>query len=171
MIPAEKLRPITWLVLDVDGVLTDGRIIYTDAGQELKQFHSRDGFGLRLWARAGHKAAIITGRTSRVVEIRAKELGISPVFQGSRDKGLSLAEFLRQTGADAAACCAVGDDIPDMPLLRGCGVGVAVADAGDEAKAAAGHVTRLPGGRGAVREVIEWILKAQGRWDELIAAH
>jgi 3-deoxy-D-manno-octulosonate 8-phosphate phosphatase (KDO 8-P phosphatase) len=154
-------------VLDVDGVLTDGRITYTADGVELKSFHVRDGSGLVYWQRLGGKTAIISGRTSKAVDIRAAELGISLVIQGSSDKRADLDRALKATGLGAGEACAIGDDLPDLPMLRASGLAAAVADACPEVRAAAHYVTRTPGGRGAVREVVDLLLRAQGRWCEL----
>ena len=165
---AARTRAIQLLVLDVDGVLTDGRITYTADGLEIKSFHVRDGSGLALWQRAGKKVAVISGRSSRAVDVRAAELGITLVRQGAADKRLALRQTLAATALRPEQVCAVGDDLLDLPLLRACGLAVVVADACDEAKAAAHYVTRTPGGHGAVREVVELILRAQGRWDSLV---
>jgi 3-deoxy-D-manno-octulosonate 8-phosphate phosphatase (KDO 8-P phosphatase) len=154
--------------MDVDGVLTDGRIVYTDNDVELKAFHVRDGSGLKLWHLAGKKSAIISGRTSRAVEVRAAELGIGLVLQGMSDKQAGFQQVLTQTGLRAEQVCGVGDDIPDVPLLRQCGLAVAVADACPEARAAARYVTKAAGGHGAVRETIELILRCQDRWQKLV---
>jgi 3-deoxy-D-manno-octulosonate 8-phosphate phosphatase (KDO 8-P phosphatase) len=158
---------IRLLVLDVDGVLTDGRITYTSDGVELKSFHVRDGSGLVFWQRLGGKVAIISGRTSRAVDVRAAELGIAVVEQGSGNKRAAFDRVLEATDSRAAEACAVGDDLPDLPLLRTCGLAAAVADACPEVRAAAHYVTQSPGGHGAVREVVELLLRAQGRWCEL----
>ena len=162
---------IELLLLDVDGVLTDGGVVYLDDGRELKRFHVRDGSGLKLWRAAGKRAAIVSGRSSPAVERRAAELGISPVLQGRDDKLAALDEVLRATGFGPEQVCAVGDDLPDVPVLRRCGLAVAVADACAEARGAAHHVTPVPGGRGAVRDAVEWLLKLQGRWAEVTAPY
>jgi 3-deoxy-D-manno-octulosonate 8-phosphate phosphatase (KDO 8-P phosphatase) len=164
----ERIRRVELLVLDVDGVLTDGGIIYTDAGAELKRFHVRDGSGLKLWLRAGRRAAVITGRQSPVVTRRAAELGLDPVVQGADDKLEGLRQVLAATGLRPEQACAVGDDLPDLPVLRNCGLAVAVADACAEVAADAHHVTRAPGGGGAVREAVEWLLKGQGLWGPVV---
>lgn len=155
---------IEWLVVDVDGVLTDGGIIYGTNGEESKRFHVRDGSGLKLWREVGKRAAIITGRRSPVVERRAAELGLAPVIQGVADKLAAFRCLLAETGARPEQVCYVGDDLPDVPVLRNCGLPVAVADACAEAREDALYVTTTPGGRGAVREVIELILRGQGHW-------
>lgn len=162
---------IELLLLDVDGVLTDGSIVYGGEDLELKRFHVRDGSGLKLWQRAGKRAAIISGRNSRAVDRRAAELGVSPVLQGRADKLPAFEELLAATGMEAEQVCAIGDDLPDWPVLSRCGLGIAVADACSELRQAADYTTVLPGGRGAVREAIEWLLKLQGSWDSLVAEY
>jgi 3-deoxy-D-manno-octulosonate 8-phosphate phosphatase (KDO 8-P phosphatase) len=152
------------LVLDVDGVLTDGRIIYSEDGVETKAFHVRDGTGLKIWHEQGLRTAIVTGRTSRAVEIRAAELGIGAVVQGTADKLSACRRLLDESALGFDQVCGIGDDLPDLPVLSNCGLAVAVADACPEVRAAAHYVTHTPGGRGAVREVIELILSCQGRW-------
>ncbi len=166
---ADRCRRIEWIILDVDGVLTDGGILYTDEGVELKQFHVRDGSGLKCWQLAGKQAAILTGRTSRVVEVRAREVGIAHVVQGAADKLSAFRELLDKTRLAAEQACFVGDDLPDLAVLRQCGLAVAVADACAEVKASAQHVTSAPGGKGAVREAIELILGCQGIWPKVVA--
>src|SRR5262249_3774999 len=148
---AERCDGIELLLLDVDGVLTDGGIVYADDGRELKQFHVRDGSALTFWQLAGKRAAILTGRTSRVVEVRAKELGIAPVIQGGADKREAFRDLLGQTGLRAEAVCFVGDDLLDVPVLQRSGLAVVVADACPEAVEVAHYVTKAEGGRGAVR--------------------
>jgi 3-deoxy-D-manno-octulosonate 8-phosphate phosphatase (KDO 8-P phosphatase) len=156
------------LLLDCDGVLTDGRITFVEGGDELKSFHTRDGHGLVLLHRAGLGSGIISGRTSSAVERRARDLGIRYVRQGELNKVTAFEEVLAAAGVRAEEVCFVGDDVVDVPLMRRSGLAVAVADATEDTRAAAHYVTRLPGGFGAVREVCELILKAQGRWAELM---
>ena len=165
---AQRAAAVRLLLLDVDGVLTDGRITYMADGVELKSFHVRDGSGIVYWQKLGGRTAIISGRTSKAVDVRAAELGISVVVQGSRDKRAALDRVLDANGMRASEACAVGDDLPDLPLLRTCGFAVAVADACSEVRAAAHYVTQAAGGCGAVREVVELLLRAQGRWAELV---
>jgi 3-deoxy-D-manno-octulosonate 8-phosphate phosphatase (KDO 8-P phosphatase) len=165
---AERAAGVRLLVLDVDGVLTDGRITYTANGVEVKSFHVRDGSGLVFWQRLGGQVAIVSGRSSPVVDVRAAELGIPIVVQGASDKRAALRDVLTRTGLLAAEACAVGDDLPDLPLLQTTGLAVAVADACPEVRAAAHYVTQVRGGRGAVREVVELLIRAQGRWDGLV---
>ncbi len=161
---AERCLAIELLLLDVDGVLTEGSIVYGDDGTELKAFHVRDGSGLKVWELLGKRAALISGRRSPVVEVRAAELGIRPVVQGAADKLAVYREILAAGPWRIEQVCAIGDDIPDLGLLRNCGLAVAVADACSDVIADAHYVTRAAGGRGAVREVIELILRCQGHW-------
>jgi 3-deoxy-D-manno-octulosonate 8-phosphate phosphatase (KDO 8-P phosphatase) len=168
-VTAEQFARIQLLLLDVDGVLTDGRVVYTDAGQEIKAFHVRDGSGLKYWRRSGRRVAILSGRSSPAVTRRAAELGIDPVIQGADEKLPALRRILSETGLRPDQVCAVGDDLPDLPVLTRCGLAVAVADAVPEIRAAAHWVTTAPGGQGAVREAIEWLMRGQGTWDAVVA--
>jgi 3-deoxy-D-manno-octulosonate 8-phosphate phosphatase (KDO 8-P phosphatase) len=156
------------LLLDCDGVLTDGRITPVEGGEELKSFHTRDGHGLVMLHRAGLRSGIISGRTSRLVELRAADLGVSFIRQGAHNKVEAFESLLGEAGVEPSHAAYVGDDVVDIPLMRRCALAVAVADATPDTRAAAHYVTRLPGGFGAVREVCELILKAQGRWEELM---
>ena len=156
------------LLLDCDGVLTDGRLTLLPDGDEQKSFHTRDGHGLVLLHRAGLRSGIISGRTSTAVERRARDLGISYVRQGTWNKIVDFDEVLAEAGVGAGEAAFVGDDVTDIPLMRRSGFAVAVADASPETREAAHYVTNLPGGFGAVREVCELILRAQGRWPELM---
>jgi len=154
---------IRLLVLDVDGVLTDGRLYFGPRGEALKVFHARDGYGIRRLIAAGIEVAVISGRRSAAVTARCRELGIARVMQGAADK-LAAFERLRERAEVAArACACVGDDLPDVPIFRVVGLAFAVADAHPLARRAAHHVTALPGGMGAVREVCDWLLAAQAR--------
>ena len=162
-------RKIRLLVLDVDGVLSDGLIHIDGRGVETKTFHTRDGAGIAIWRMLGHEVAIITGRSSMTVQHRADELGIRHVFQGVRDKMKALGTLLGELGLAASEAAAMGDDLPDLPMLRLAGYPIAVADAAREVREMAAFVTLRPGGRGAVREAIEHLLKAQERWAEALA--
>jgi 3-deoxy-D-manno-octulosonate 8-phosphate phosphatase (KDO 8-P phosphatase) len=161
---ADRCAGVALLVLDVDGVLTDGGIIHGSGGLELKQFHVRDGSGLKRWHQVGKRSGVITGRTSPVVDKRAAEVDIDFVTQGAADKLAAYQQLLATAGMGPEQVCCIGDDLPDLPLLRHCGLAVAVADACAEARAVAHYVTRSIGGRGAVREVIELVLRCQGNW-------
>lgn len=173
MKPSLSLRcqSIELLVMDVDGVLTDGRIVYGDGGEEIKAFHVRDGSAIKLWQKQGKRAAVLTGRTSAIVARRAAELGITAVIQGAEDKLPAFEALLRKEGVAAAQAAYIGDDLPDVPLLRRCGLAAVVADACSEARAAAHVVTQAAGGQGAVRELIELLLRHQGRWQEIVAEY
>jgi 3-deoxy-D-manno-octulosonate 8-phosphate phosphatase (KDO 8-P phosphatase) len=164
----DRCAAIELLVVDVDGVLTDGGIVHGSGGVELKQFHVRDGSGLKVWHQAGKRSALVTGRTSPAVDVRAAELGIPFVVQGAAEKLAAYRGLLDSTGLPPAAVCYLGDDLPDLPPLHHCGLAAAVADACAEVRAAAHYITRAPGGRGAVREVIELILRCQGAWQRLV---
>jgi 3-deoxy-D-manno-octulosonate 8-phosphate phosphatase (KDO 8-P phosphatase) len=146
---AERIAKVRMLILDVDGVLTDGSIAYSSTGEELKRFHVRDGSGLKLWQRAGMQVAILSGRSSPAVARRASELGISILYQGRSDKLAALCEILEVTQLRPQQVCAIGDDLQDLPMLEAVGVAVAVADACLEVRQAADSVTITPGGHGA----------------------
>jgi len=160
---------IRCLCLDVDGVLTDGSIITDEEGHSLRRFHVHDGFALRWWQQLGGIVLLCSGKLSPAVSARARELGIERVIQGSADKVRDVERELQQLGLTWAQVAAVGDDLPDIPVLRRCALPIAVADAVEEVKAIARLVTSRPGGRGAVREALEYILRDNGRWAELLA--
>ena len=164
----ERAKQIKLLILDCDGVLTDGRILITAEGDEMKAFDVRDGHGIVMLHRAGLRTAIISGRQSAVVQRRAKELGIAHVHEMAWVKLEPYQKILEEEGLDDTQVCYVGDDVVDLPLLRRAGLAIAVADAVAEVKGYSHYVTKAGGGRGAVREVIELLLKAQGKWDELM---
>lgn len=167
----ERLAAIRLLLLDVDGVMTDGRIIFDDRGGEIKAFDVKDGHGLKLLQRAGIRIGIITGRQSPVVERRAAELGIDLVYQGAKDKLEPFHDVLRKTGLDAEAVAYVGDDIVDLPILLRVGFAATVADGHEELKSRVHYVTERPGGRGAVREICDLLLKESGRWGQVTARY
>jgi 3-deoxy-D-manno-octulosonate 8-phosphate phosphatase (KDO 8-P phosphatase) len=164
----ERCRRIEILVMDVDGVLTDGSIVYTDQGAEIKAFHVRDGSGLKIWAALGKKTALLSGRKSAAVERRAAELGVTSVAQGAEHKPAAFTRILEAHGLRAEQAAFLGDDLPDLGVLARCGLALAVADACPEARRLAQYVTRAAGGRGAVRETVELLLRAQGRWQEAV---
>lgn len=163
----KKIRLIRLLILDVDGVLTDGRIIMNDNGQEIKHFDVKDGHGIKIVMRHGIDVVFLTGRRSEVVEHRARDLGVSEVHQGIWNKVEAFEEILRRRNLDRDHVAYVGDDVVDIALLKRVGFSVAVADASEDVKKVADYVTKKSGGRGAVREVCEIILKAQEKWDEV----
>ena len=164
-------QPIRLILSDVDGVLTDGGIIIDNQGVESKQFHVRDGQGIRLWHKAGYKFGLITLRSSQILKIRVAELGIEIIRQGIEHKLEAMWEIIGDLQLTPQQVCYIGDDLPDLALVRSVGLGVAVADACDELCQAAKYTTRHSGGKGAVREAVELILKAQQRWEDLIQTY
>jgi 3-deoxy-D-manno-octulosonate 8-phosphate phosphatase (KDO 8-P phosphatase) len=160
--PAASLAGrVALLVLDVDGVLTDGRLWFGAEGEVLKAFNVRDGLGIKRLRSAGIDVAIISGRSSPAVAARMRELGVAEVMQGVDDKGAALAALLARRGLSGEECACLVDDTPDLPMMRAVGLPAAVADAEPEVIAAARHVTRRPGGAGAVREFCDWLLAAR----------
>jgi 3-deoxy-D-manno-octulosonate 8-phosphate phosphatase (KDO 8-P phosphatase) len=158
---ADLAASLRLLVLDVDGVLTDGRLWFGAAGEALKAFHVRDGHGIKQLRAAGVEVAVISGRTSPAVDARMRELGVTRVVQGAEDKQAALEALLAALGITAAQAACLVDDLPDLPLLRSVGLPAAVADAHPAVLAEARHVTALPGGQGAVREFCDWLLSAR----------
>ena len=163
-----KLENIRLLVMDVDGVLTDGTIIVSEDGTETKHFNVLDGHGIRLWKRAGLDVALISGRASAPTQHRADQLEIEHVFQDCHFKLPVLKTLLEKLSLTPEQVAYIGDDLPDLPALRYVGFSVAVADSVEPLKQHADYTTTSPGGKGAVREVIEFILKSTGRWDSLM---
>ena len=159
---------VTALVLDVDGVLTDGRVVYDEFGDELKFFDIQDGAGLALWHRAGLRTALITGRKARMVKRRAKEMRVDFLVQHASQKLVAYEKFIKKFHLAHAQICAVGDDLMDLPILKRAGLAIAVPNAVDEVKAISHYRTSKSGGRGAVREIIDLILKAKGLWDSTL---
>jgi 3-deoxy-D-manno-octulosonate 8-phosphate phosphatase (KDO 8-P phosphatase) len=157
----ETFRRVKVLVLDVDGVLTDGRLYYGAEGETVKAFHVRDGYGIKQLLEAGIAVAIISGRKSAAVKKRAKDLGIKHVDLAVEDKLEALRKLAKSLKVSLEECACVGDDTPDAPILNACGLGIAVADAHADALAAADLETSRPGGHGAVREVCDWIVAAR----------
>jgi 3-deoxy-D-manno-octulosonate 8-phosphate phosphatase (KDO 8-P phosphatase) len=157
--------------MDCDGVLTDGRIWILENGEDQKAFHTRDGLGIELLHRAGLMSGIISGRISSALERRAQSLGVSFLWQGRADKREAFADTLAQAKVTNDEVAFVGDDLTDLPLMAQSALAVAVGDAVAEVKARAHYVTRANGGNGAVREVVELILKAQGRWDDVVKSY
>ncbi len=166
----EKLKRIKALMLDVDGVMTDGGIIYSDAGEEIKAFNVRDGLGVRLLTGAGLAVGVVTGRRSGALDRRCRELGIAHLYDGADDKAGVLDRITADTGARPEEIAFAGDDLPDLPLMRRVGLAVAVADAHEVVRKNADLTTRAIGGGGAVREICETILAAQGKWDDCLKA-
>jgi len=161
----DKAKKVSFLILDVDGVMTDGGIVYSEQGEEVKVFNVRDGLGIKMLIREGIKVAIISGRKSKAVDCRAEELGIIDVYQGVTDKVAVFEEILKKSKIRPDQVGFIGDDLVDLPLLSNVGFSVAVSDAVDEVKENVDYVTKQRGGNGAVREVCELLLKAQGKWE------
>ena len=162
------MKEIKLLLLDADGVLTDGKIIYNDDGSEIKAFSARDGLGIRLLMDAGINVAIITARLSPSLECRCKNLGIEHVYSGVKDKAALLTEILATFQTDARHTAFMGDDLPDLAIMRKVGYAIAPADASEVIRENADMVTRAKGGNGAVREVCEGILKSNGLWQSVL---
>lgn len=167
----ERAKKIKLLILDVDGVLTDGRIIYDNFGDEFKCFNVQDGLGFALLHASGIKAVIITAKRSKPVLRRAREMGVVKVYQNAWQKLKVYNHILNKFKLLDEEVCFIGDDLIDAPIMKRVGLAVAVANAVEEVKNCAHYFTRKEGGRGAVREVIEFILKSQNRWSELIERH
>ena len=166
-----KLKRIRLLLLDVDGVLTDGGIIYDDNNVETKVFNVKDGLGLRLLMNSGIQVGIVTGRVSSSLKHRCENLGITTIFDGIHDKAEALERIINQTGSIAEEIAFVGDDLPDIPIMNRVGLSVAVADAHENVRESADMVTYAKGGGGAVREICEAILKAGGKWGEIVSKY
>lgn len=167
----ERAGRVKAVVFDVDGVLTDGSILLDARGEEIKRFNVQDGTGIKYLQRAGLRVAIISGRQSAATQARARELGIVDVYQGAKEKSAAFADLLATHGLKLEEVACVGDDLPDLPIMRLSGLAVAVANARPEVKALAHYITELPGGMGAAREFAEWLLKTTGRWDAIMARY
>ncbi len=159
---------IELILSDVDGVLSDGGIIFNNQGIEMKKFHIRDGLGIKLWQRAGYQFGILTARTSQIVKLRAAELGINIVRQGFEDKLPAAIQIIEQLKLQPSQVCYIGDDLTDIAVIRHVGLGAAVSNAVEEVRQVADYLTTSAGGMGAVRELIEMLLKEKGRWQDLI---
>ena len=167
MTTAEAASQVRLLILDVDGVLTDGGLQFDNRGEEYKTFNSLDGHGIRMALDAGLEVSVITGRDSAIVRHRMRDLGVERLYQGCRDKREAFDDLLRQTGLEAVQCAYVGDDLPDLPILRRVGLAVAVQNAHDFVKQHCDWVTARSGGQGAVREVTDFILQSRALLDDL----
>jgi YrbI family 3-deoxy-D-manno-octulosonate 8-phosphate phosphatase len=165
------LLGVSLVLSDVDGVLTDGSLIYSDDGRESKAFHVRDGLGIKLWRMAGGQFGLVTARKSPVVERRAKELGVDFLVQGQEAKLRQAKSIWQGLGLDSSQVCYIGDDLTDIPVLRSVGWAVTVPEAPAEVRAVARWVTPSSGGRGAVRDLLEFLLQRQGRWDTMVGQY
>ncbi|QDU94914.1 KdsC family phosphatase [Lignipirellula cremea] len=167
----ERLKQVELILSDVDGVFTDGGIIFDNQGIETKRFHVRDGLAVKLWRQAGYQFGLISSRSSQIVRNRSAELGIDLVRQGVPEKLPVAQEIITSLKLQPEQVCYIGDDLPDLPVIQYVGVGVAVADAAAELRTAALLTTKAPGGEGAIRELVETLLKAKQRWDEVVRKH
>ena len=166
-----QAKRIRLVIFDVDGVLTDGSLFLGDDGEQYKAFHSKDGHGMRMLQDSGVRIGILTGRTSRVIEHRMRDLGVELVMQGHREKLPAFETLLAQAGVDAQETAYVGDDVVDLPVMRRVGLSIAVQDAHPLVKRHAHWLTANPGGRGAAREVCELIMEAQGTLEAALARY
>ena len=167
----EKAKNLKLLILDVDGVLTDGKLFFDNEGNEYKSFHARDGHGIKLLRQTGIEVAVISGRKSNSVALRMKNLGIEHVYQGYEDKRAAFNEIIAKIGITPEQAAHVGDDLLDLPIMTRVGLAIAVADANFAVKQRADWCTTLPGGHGAVREVCDLIMRAQGHFDDVVNAY
>jgi 3-deoxy-D-manno-octulosonate 8-phosphate phosphatase (KDO 8-P phosphatase) len=167
----EKAKKLKLLILDVDGVLTDGKLFFDNQGNEYKSFHARDGHGIKLLRQTGVEVAVISGRKSNSVALRMKNLGIEHVYQGHEHKHGAFNEIIEKLGITPEQAAHVGDDLLDLPIMTRVGLAIAVADANFAVKQHADWCTTLPGGQGAVREVCDFIMHAQGRFDDVLNAY
>jgi 3-deoxy-D-manno-octulosonate 8-phosphate phosphatase (KDO 8-P phosphatase) len=167
----QKARKIRLIIFDVDGVLTDGSLYLTDNGEEIKAFNSQDGHGIKMLKASGVQVAIITGRESRCVDLKAKDWGIALVYQGAKNKLPAFEALLKKLELEASACAYVGDDLIDLPVLLRCGLAISVPAAPALVKKHVDYITRLEGGRGAVREICEIIMEAQDTLNAQLAIY
>ena len=167
----ERARQVALLVMDVDGVLTDGGLYYRPDGEIFTRFDVKDGHGLVILRHLGIPSAILTARTSKIVETRMRELGVPHIVQGARDKDAGLRTILQAANVRVDQVAYIGDDVNDLPVLQQVGLAACPADARPEVREAVHHVCKTPGGHGAVRELVEMILHAQGRWEDAMAIH
>jgi len=164
----EKIKKIKLLAVDIDGVMTEGKINVLSNGEEFKSFDVHDGYGLVMFKRAGYKTAIITARASQPVQIRGEDLKVDRIYMDAYPKIGYYEQMLKDLDVSDDEVCFMGDDLPDLPLVKRAGLGVAVLNAREELKESADYITQTHGGRGAIREVVEMILKAQGNWEKAI---
>jgi 3-deoxy-D-manno-octulosonate 8-phosphate phosphatase (KDO 8-P phosphatase) len=168
---ARRAAALEWLLFDVDGVFTDGRLFYGPAGEESKVFDVRDGIALRLAQRVGLRVGILSGRANQALAVRAREMAVDALMMDRTDKGTAFSEFLAAQGTEPARVAYMGDDILDLPVLRRCGLSFAPADAVSDVRERVDHVLARPGGRAVVREMVELVLRARGDWDWLLAPY
>ena len=166
-----RMQSIELILSDVDGVMTDGGITYDNQGIETKTFHVRDGMGIKLWQKTGHRFGVITARSSHIVKLRMEELGVDYIRQGSEQKLNAAQQIITELELQPDNVCYIGDDLTDVALMKAVGMSVSVADAAEDVKKMADYVTKSAGGTGAIRELIEMILKSQKRWNELLQGY
>ena len=167
----QRMQGIQLILSDVDGVMTSGGITYDNQGVETKTFHVRDGMGIKLWQRTGYRFGVITARSSHIVKLRMDELGVDLVRQGAENKLDIANEIMQEVSLSPEQICYIGDDLTDMALLQNVGLSVSVSDGAPEVKKACNLVTKATGGHGAIRELVEAILKGQNRWQELLQSY
>jgi 3-deoxy-D-manno-octulosonate 8-phosphate phosphatase (KDO 8-P phosphatase) len=167
----EKAKKLKLLILDVDGVLTDGRLFFDDQGKEYKCFHARDGHGIKLLRQTGVEVAVISGRQSNSVALRMKNLGVETVYQGHENKIAAFNEIVQKMSIEPEHIAHVGDDLLDLPIMMRVGLSIAVNDANNSVKKYANWCTETPGGLGAVREVCDFIMQAQGTFDSILKSY
>lgn len=167
----QKMQSIQLILSDVDGVMTDGGISYDNQGVESKTFHVRDGMGIKLWQRTGYRFGVITARSSHIVKLRMDELNVDLVRQGAENKLSVAMEILNELSLDPLQVCYIGDDLTDLSLLQAVGFAATVFDGAEEVKKVAHMTTKSCGGQGAIRELVETILKSQNRWQELLQSY
>jgi YrbI family 3-deoxy-D-manno-octulosonate 8-phosphate phosphatase len=163
-----RMQSIELILSDVDGVMTDGGITYDNQGIETKTFHVRDGMGIKLWQKTGHRFGVITARSSHIVKLRMDELGVDFIRQGIDQKLAAAQQIIQELNLQPENVCYIGDDLTDVGLMKSVGMSVSVADGAEDVKKVADYVTKSVGGKGAIRELIEMILKSQKRWNELL---
>ena len=164
----QRMQPIRLILSDVDGVMTDGNITYDNQGIETKSFHVRDGMGIKVWQQSGHDFGVITARSSHIVKLRMDELKVNIVRQGSAEKLAAAQQIVDELGLTFENVCYVGDDLTDATLLKVVGLAVSVSDGAADVRSICHVVTKAAGGQGAIRELIETILKSQNRWNEIL---
>ncbi len=167
----QRMQQIQLILSDVDGVFTDGGIEFDNQGIETKKFHVRDGLGIKAWQRTGHHFGIVTARSSHIVKLRMAELGVDIIRQGSEDKLQVGLKVIEELGLEPEAACFIGDDLSDLRLMQHVGLAASVADGASEVRTIAHFTTKCVGGNGAVRELIETILKSQNRWSEIVKSY
>ena len=166
-----RMQSIELILSDVDGVMTNGGITYDNQGIETKTFHVRDGMGIKLWQRTGHRFGVITARSSHIVKLRMEELGVDYIRQGTEQKQAAAQQIITELDLQPENVCYIGDDLTDVALMKSVGMSASVVDAAEDVKKMAHYVTKSAGGTGAIRELIEMILKSQKRWNELLQGY